>query len=172
MSPYPKAEQPFFSTSVFRWIDDRAPWLQRLGWSALVVVVLSLLTGAPDVQHFVHWNPTWGERALDWKVHHPLSPIPVAEFAEPGPEIRGMSVHLFKRSYRLTLPIVAYFLRLNIRGTEILAALCSLAFSFVILLLFRKLLPADPVTALMLALTVACSFIGQWGTSGPYFFDG
>jgi hypothetical protein len=168
----PKPEPFSLSKGVFRWIDNHIPWLQRLGWSALLVVILSILSGAPDVQHFLHWQPMWWERAIDWKVHHPLSPIPVTEFAEPTPENWGRSVHLLKRTYRVTLPVIAYCLGLDIRGTEILAGLCSLAFSFVILLQFRKLLPADRVTALLLALAVACSFIGQWGTAVTYFFDG
>src|SRR5215471_7730306 len=61
MSPYPKTEQLFVLASVFRWIDNHARWLQRLGWSALSVVVLSIRTGAPDVQHFLPWQPTWGD---------------------------------------------------------------------------------------------------------------
>ena len=68
--------------------------------------------------------------------------------------------------------MIAYCLGLDIRGALVLAAAASLAFSVVVLFQFRRLFPAEPITALFLTLTLACSFIGQFGTSEAYFFDG
>jgi len=159
--------------TTFRLIETYGSWLQRFGWSCAVLLIVSTFSGAPDLQHYLQWKPGWSERALDWKLRHPLSPIPVSEFAPPmlDPANQGTVIHLAKRTYRLTLPIVAYCFGLDLRGAEIVAALCSLAFSQVILLCFRRLLPADPVTAFLLTVTVAASFIGQWGASelGSFF---
>src|SRR5689334_25422466 len=137
MSPSLQREPLSVSKSVFRWIDNQIPWLQHLGWSTLLVVVLSMVTGTPDIRRFLHWQPTPAERALDWKIHHPLSPTPAAEFVQPSD-----ATHLLKRTYRITLPIAAYYLGLNIREAVILSALCALAFSFTMLWHSRRLFPA------------------------------
>jgi hypothetical protein len=68
--------------------------------------------------------------------------------------------------------VAAYFLGLGMRGAEILGVTCSLAFSLVVLLYFRKLFPDDPLLALLGSVAVAASLIVQWGIFRPFFFDG
>jgi hypothetical protein len=67
------------------------------------------------------------------------------------------------------LPLAGYVLGLGVRGTIVLATVCSWMFCIVILLYFRRLLPNDPVAVLLLAIGLGSSYIGQWGAVEPFF---
>jgi hypothetical protein len=155
----------------YSWIEEHTPWVKQPILSALFVITLTLLLAFPDAHRFTHWQPSWEEEALDWKLQHPLSAIPAREFAKPSAERIGIVSHLHKRTYRITMPLVAYFLKLDIRETETLCIGLSIAFSVVILLYFRRMLPENPLTALFLTVSLACSTPGQWGTCMPIYFD-
>ena len=145
-------------------------WLLRLSACALLIVS-SFVVAKPDFHHFLHWHPDWVEQALDWKIDHPLQPIPAEQFARPAPEMEGMTSHLKNRTYRVTLPLIAHFSGLGIRGAEIIAFVSALLFPIVLYAFFHRSLE-DPITAFLLALTVSCSYVGQWGIHNFGFFDG
>ena len=133
--------------------------------SAALVILLVLILAPPNVSRLIHWRPTWEETALSWKIEHPLSAIPAASFVplepnEPPPVIRGITSHLRKRTYRITIPLAAHVLRLDIRGAEALCILLSLCLPVVVLLCLRKAIK-DPLIALLLTISLACSFVGE-----------
>ena len=138
-------------------------------WLAgLLLIVVTLLVAPPDFRQLIHWQPTWYERALDWKIQHPLSAIPTDQFVEPNyPYADGIVSHLHKRDFRVLIPVVAHGLKMDMRGTEILNVLFSLAFLVVMLLYLRREVPDHPVITLLLTISFACSFAGEWGVVFP-----
>jgi hypothetical protein len=133
---------------------------------------VSLAVAFPHIHAFTNWRPEWREQALEWQLRHPLSAIPAERFFKPGPEALGDLEHLRKRSYRVTLPLIAYGLGLDLRETAVLSALSSIAFVVVMLLYFRKLSPEDPAIALLFGVAAGCSLVGQWGSYVYFYFDG
>src|SRR5437762_1071098 len=90
------------------WLERHIEWAKGPLLAGLFLIAASVTIACPDLGHFANWKPTWGERALGWKMRHPLSVIPVEQFAEPGPSRTGISDHLRKQIYRLAVPVLAY----------------------------------------------------------------
>jgi len=148
-----------------------ARWANRLWLLALVVLLASLMVAFPHIRHYTDWQPTWQENALSWQIQHPLSPIPVERFARPGHDSVGLSDHLRKRTYRITLPLVAHLLGLGLRGAQIVSAVAALGL-VVLLVLHLRRFTRDPAILLLLSLAVSCSYLAQWGINDFFFFDG
>ncbi len=148
----------------------RAHWANRLWLLAAFALLASVLVAFPHFRHYTHWQPTWQEDALSWQIQHPLSPIPVERFARPGRDWIGLSDHLRKRTYRVTLPLFAHLLGLNLRGAQIASLLSAAAFLVFLVLHLRRLTP-DPALLLLLSLAVSCSYVAQWGINDFFFFD-
>src|SRR5215831_15137011 len=97
------------------WIERHFSWAKQPAFSALIVIALSLAVAFPDLRGLANWCPDWADQAHEWKLRHPLSAIPVEQFASGGPEIAGVVRHLRKHTYRITLPLIAYCLGLDLR---------------------------------------------------------
>lgn len=148
---------------LYRRMKLKSAWI-----SALVVIALTLLVGPPDIHRLAHWRPNWQDRALDWKIQHPLSEIPTAQFVEPNdPTADGIVSHLHKRTFRVLIPVVAHGLQMDKRGADVLNVLFSLAFLVVVLLYLRREIPDSPLVALLLTVSLACSLVGEWGLAFP-----
>jgi hypothetical protein len=165
---------------MFAVLDSLVAWVaarQRLlGHPALVTALLvagAVAIACPDYRHFGPFqDKAWAAAALQWKIDHPFSIIPVDRFsADAPPGSSGTIEHLRKRTYRITVPLAAHVLHLGLRGAALVAQIAAVLFLWVVYRLFQRGLK-DPVAALFASVAVAASFIGQWGLYDFTYFDG
>lgn len=154
------------------WLVEHTAWTQQFLLFSLFLVTASLVVAWPDFRRLLPFSGhAWATTALDWKIHHPLEKIPESLFAGAGPRDAGIVEHLRKCTYRITLPLIAHVLGLGIKGATVIDFVASALFIPVLALNFKKTV-RDPVALFLISLSVACSFIGQWGMNDAGNFDG
>lgn len=155
------------------WIDRRATWILRPYVVTPILVGIAILIACPDYRRFRPYaDHLWAAEALAWQSSHPLSPIPVAQFAvRAGPNDGGIVEHLRKRSYRITVPLISKLSGLGLRSMVALQQLASCLFLLFVFLLLHRLF-RDRVSAFLGSLATAASFFGQWGFNDFVYFDG
>ncbi len=155
----------------YNWLEEHVRWANRNVLAVPIILAASWVVALPSLRHLLNWQPSWAEEAQGWKVQHPLSSIPVERFAKPVHDLAGISDHLRKCTYRITVPLIAHVLGLNSRGAQVLGVIGSIAFLIVLFRSFGQI-SGNPLIALLLSLAAACAYLGQWGMHNPYFYDG
>jgi hypothetical protein len=154
------------------WIEGAA-WLERPYVVTAILVGIAILIACPDYRHFRPYaDRPWAAEALAWQSAHPLSPIPVAEFAlRAGPTDGGIVEHLRKRSYRITVPLISKLSGLGLRYMVGLQQITSCLYLLIGFLLLDRIF-GDRVAAFLGSLAISASFFGQWGFNDFDYFDG
>ena len=159
---------------IIGWLEKRTGWLARPHRVALVLAAIALTVAFPPYEHFGPFAPNspWIQQALTWQIVHPFSAIPVAQFSvDKKPGEAGIEQHLYKRTYRITIPVICHYTGLTLKSFDALQQVTScffLLFAFQIFLAIFK----DRLSAFLAAAAVAASFIGQWSFYNFDCFDG
>lgn len=156
------------STLERRTASLRNPILLGLGLS-----VLAIVQACPDYERFGPYRDTpWAAEALAWKFEHPLDAIPVQKFADrAGPDDGGIVEHLHKKSFRVTVPLLAKLTRVGLRGALVAQQVTSFLFLSLIFIMLKRI-TQDEIAALLGSVAIACSFTAQWGFNDFVYFDG
>ena len=139
----------------------------------LVLSALAITLAAPDYRRFYPYpGVPWAQAAVNWQFSHPLEPIPVAEFAKSAtPSESGIVEHLEKKSYRVAVPLASNLLRIGVQGALISQQIASYLLLVLTIIVARRFV-IDDLSALMIGILFAASFVGQWGFNDFVYFDG
>ncbi|HLH02411.1 MAG TPA: hypothetical protein VKX25_06565 [Bryobacteraceae bacterium] len=156
---------------VSNWLAQRVGWTRHSWLTALFLLAVAVVIAWPDFGSFRHYA-AWPERAMNWKIEHPLEAIPVENYGEPAPDLEGTRAHIRKRTYRVTVLLIAHWLGWDMRAAARFSFACSCIFIWLLVLNLRRLFPDDLTAAFLLGLALAGSLIVQWGLNDYFFFDG
>ncbi len=155
------------------WVDGHSDWLRSPIRVGAMLSALSLVLACPDYTRFRPYAETpWAYAALAWKFDHPLEPIPLDRLAaEAGPGDAGTVEHLRKRTFRITVPLLAKLSGIGVTGALVGQQITSFLFLAVFFKLLQRLL-RDVPAAFFGAVAMASSFVGHWGFNDFVYFDG
>lgn len=140
-------------------------------WLAVCLSFIAILLACPDYSRFEPYSSNhWAAEALEWKFENPFEKIPVEEFA-PVTADTGTIDHLRKRTFRIAPPLLGYLTGIGMQGMVAAQQLTSVLFLWMLLRILKGIFK-DSVAAFFGSLSIACSFVGQWGFNDFVYFDG
>lgn len=134
-------------------------------WLLLVAIIALLISWVSRLPQY-HGQEDLPQRIdsqfLTWQAHHPLTPN--TEFLKPLEQYQGDELgrvsHLYKTSYRLTMPLLSRLTPLGIWSWIVLPGICGAIF-FPIICLLASQLTGDRVTAALFTWAYAACAAGH-----------